>query len=691
MVSFLTVDDVTQIFPLDDGGRYVALKDIDLEIREGEFVSLIGHSGCGKSTLLNLLAGLAQASHGGILIDGREVTEPGPDRMVVFQNYSLLPWQTVRQNVALAVNRVMGQLSAAERHEIVERNLAMVGLAAAAEKLPAELSGGMKQRVAIARALAIRPRLLLLDEPFGALDALTRGNLQEQLMRICQEAGVTTVMVTHDVDEALLLADRVVMMTNGPEAGIGQILRVPFPRPRQRLEVMEHPAYYDLRAELIGFLQQQRRLRQRRTDRATLAAEASTTVAVTTGVATAARSGRPVPAVGVGPSARLVRLGYLPGLDIAPLALALAQDLFDRNSLQLVPVSFASWERLDAALVAGELQAAITSATTPLALSLGLRGRQPWAAITPMTVSRNGNALCLSRPLLEAGVRDRHSLARWLERREQPLHLAVPQRFGIAELLVRHWLIGAGIDPERQVRFEALSPMVMHGALRTERVQGFVAGRYRVAEAVEDRQGYVLATDLDIWSGHPEKVLTCSEAWAEANPDALEALGAGLMQAGARCDDGARRDELATLLSQPQWLGRRAAIALRNQFDAGTGEQPRTLLHFNRYHSDRAHVPNSAEGAWILTQFSRWGLCPFPTNRLELLAQVYRPDLCDRALARAGYAALRPDRHPFLLADGIAFDQDTPLDYLRSLPDATQPPLAGVSLPPSVVPVPNLR
>ena len=168
MVSFLTVDDVTQIFPLDDGGRYVALKDIDLEIREGEFVSLIGHSGCGKSTLLNLLAGLAQASHGGILIDGREVTEPGPDRMVVFQNYSLLPWQTVRQNVALAVNRVMGQLSAAERHEIVERNLAMVGLAAAAEKFPAELSGGMKQRVAIARALAIRPRLLLLDEPFGA-------------------------------------------------------------------------------------------------------------------------------------------------------------------------------------------------------------------------------------------------------------------------------------------------------------------------------------------------------------------------------------------------------------------------------------------------------------------------------------------------------------------------------------------
>ena len=690
MAAFLTVDDVSQEFPLDNGGRYVALKDIDLEVDQGEFIALIGHSGCGKSTLLNLMAGLAQASSGGILMDGRQVTEPGPDRMVVFQNYSLLPWQTARQNVALAVNRVMGGASASERKAKVDGSLALVGLTQAADKFPAELSGGMKQRVAIARALSIQPRLLLLDEPFGALDALTRGNLQQQLMQICQEAGVTTVMVTHDVDEALLLADRVVMMTNGPEAGIGQILRVPFPRPRQRLQVMEDPAYYDLRAQLIGFLQQQRRLRQRRTVRATMAGAGTTAVAESAGVATAARPGRPLP--GVRPAARLVRLGYLPGLDIAPLALALAQDLFDRNSLQLVPVSFASWERLDAALVTGELQAAITPATTPLALSLGLEGRQPWAAITPMTVSRNGNALCLGRPLLEAGVRDRPSLARWLERRGQPLHLAVPQRFGIAELLVRHWLVGGGIDPERQVRFEALSPMAMHGALRTERVQGFVAGRYRVAEAVEDRQAYVLATDLDIWSGHPEKVLTCSEAWAEANPDALEALGAGLMRAGASCDDGGRRDELATLLSQPQWLGRRAAIALRNQFDDGTDEQPRTLLHFNCYHADRAHVPNPAEGAWILAQFSRWGLCPFPTNRLELLAQVYRPDLCDRALARAGYAALRPDRHPFLLADGIAFDQDTPLDYLRSLPDATQPPLASVTLPPpSAVPVPDLR
>jgi nitrate/nitrite transport system ATP-binding protein len=667
MAAFLTVDDVTQVFPLVDGGRYVALKDIDLEIAEGEFVSLIGHSGCGKSTLLNLMAGLTQASGGGILMDGREVTEPGPDRMVVFQNYSLLPWQNVRQNIALAVNRVMGHKSASERRATVDQAIAMVGLGPAADKLPSELSGGMKQRVAIARALAIRPRLLLLDEPFGALDALTRGNLQEQLMGICQESGVTTVMVTHDVDEALLLSDRVVMLTNGPEAQIGQILEVPIPRPRHRLEVMDHPTYYQLRTELIGFLQQQRRLRQRRAEREKDMARSS------------------APPVLTGPArtsgATTVRLGVIPGLDIAPLALALADNLFDTSRLEVVPVTFASWERLEEKLVSGELDGAITAATTPLALALGLNGQGPWPAITPMTVSRNGNALCLARSLLSEGVRDRESLSRYLRGRGERLRIGVPQRHGIAELLLRHWLAAGGLDPEERATFVALSPLAMHGALRGERIDSFIAGRYRVAEAVEDRQGFVLATDLDIWSGHPEKVLTCSENWAERHCDALEALCVGLMRAAERCDDGAKRPELTRVLSQPQWLGTRAAIALGRQFDTGTGDPPRQLLAFNRYHTDRAHIPNRAEGAWILSQFSRWGWCPFPSNRLEILSQVYRPDLCDRALEAAGYPVLRPDRRPFALADGIPFHQDDPLAYLRALPGAPEPPVALVAYP----------
>ncbi len=667
--GFLTVDDVTQTFPLDDGGRYVALKDIDLEVAEGEFVSLIGHSGCGKSTLLNLLAGLTQASSGGILMNGRQITDPGPDRMVVFQNYSLLPWQTVRQNIALAVDNVMSSSSAAERHQRVEHNIQLVGLSHAADKLPAELSGGMKQRVAIARALSIRPKLLLLDEPFGALDALTRGNLQQQLMQICQEAGVTTVMVTHDVDEALLLSDRVVCLTNGPEAGIGQILKVPLPRPRQRLEVMDHPDYYKLRSELIGFLQQQRRLKQRQK------AVAAPATATATATAPTARA-----------TAQKIRLGYLPGLDIAPLAIAQERGFFSEQNLTVLPMSFNRWQQLEEKLRGGQLDVAITSATTPLALTLGLDGHPAWPAITPMTVTRNGNALCLARRFLDLDVHDVGSLRNRLQGREWPLRLAIAQKGNMQELLLRHWLASGGINPEREVEFLTLSPMAMQAALLAGEIDGFIAGRYRVAKAVEAGLAYVLATDLDIWSGHPEKVLTCQEGWAANHEPTLLALCACLMRAAQICDDGGQHNGLVELLSRPQWLGAGSAAALERQFNLGIGDPCGDRMPLNRYHSDRAHVANGAEGTWILSQFSRWGWSAFPSNRVELLSQVYRNDLCNRALELAGYPALRPERQPFALADGRSFDQDDPLAYLRDLPFSAAVAVEPVSLPPPAAP-----
>ena len=672
--AFLTVDDVTQVFPLSGGGHYVALKDIDLDIAEGEFIALIGHSGCGKSTLLNLLAGLTQASSGGILMNGRQVSDPGPDRMVVFQNYSLLPWQTVRQNIALAVDNVMRDASPAERRERVERNIARVGLAHAADKLPAELSGGMKQRVAIGRALAIEPKLLLLDEPFGALDALTRGNLQQQLMQICQEAGVTTVMVTHDVDEALLLSDRVVCMTNGPEAGIGQILKVNLPRPRQRLEVMNHPDYYQLRSELIGFLQQQRRLKQRQKElSASTAASRSAELSNNDTTATVATSASSAP--------RKIRLGYLPGLDIAPLAVAIERGFFAERNLTVLPVSFNRWQQLQEKLREGELDVAITSATEPLALALGLNGRPAWPAITPMTVTRNGNAVCLARRFLDLGVNDLQTLAARLQGREWPLRLAIAQKGSMQELLLRHWLASGGLNPDREVEFITLSPMVMQAALLAGEIDGFIAGRYRVAKAVEAGLTYVLATDLDIWSGHPEKVLTCHEGWAANHDDVLMALCSGLMRGAQLCDDGGQHDALVGLLSRPQWLGSSAAVALQRQFNLGVGAPSRDRLPLNRYHSDRAHVANPAEGTWILTQFSRWGWCFFPSNRLELLSQVYRNDLCNRALEQAGFAALRPERAPFALTDGLPFDQDDPLAYLRQQPFSSAAAVEAVTLP----------
>jgi nitrate/nitrite transport system ATP-binding protein len=236
-------------------GEFVALRDIDLTIARGEFVALIGHSGCGKSTLLNLVAGLLQPTAGVLILAGREVRDPGPDRAVVFQNHSLLPWMTCFDNVHLAVERVFGATEArAQLRERTEAALALVGLAHAAHKRPHEISGGMKQRVGIARALAMEPKMLLMDEPFGALDALTRARLQDELMRIVAGTGSTVLMVTHDVDEAVLLSDRIVMMTNGPAATIGEIVTVDLPRPRDRLEMAHDAKYLECRERVLQFL-----------------------------------------------------------------------------------------------------------------------------------------------------------------------------------------------------------------------------------------------------------------------------------------------------------------------------------------------------------------------------------------------------------------------------------------------------
>jgi nitrate/nitrite transport system ATP-binding protein len=227
----------------------------DLKLRRGEFVSIIGHSGCGKSTVLSMVAGLTEITEGVVVLDGREVAGAGPDRGLVFQAPSLVPWLSAYDNVMLGVQRVFPHASKTERHNIVAYYLGRVGLGAAMDKRASELSNGMKQRVGIARAFALNPKLLLLDEPFGMLDSLTRWDLQEVLMEVWARSQVTAVMVTHDVDEAILLADRVVMMTNGPNAKIGRILNVPLPRPRTREALLKHPRYYELREELIGFLE----------------------------------------------------------------------------------------------------------------------------------------------------------------------------------------------------------------------------------------------------------------------------------------------------------------------------------------------------------------------------------------------------------------------------------------------------
>ena len=257
--AHLEISHVSIEFPTPNG-PFKALDDVEMTIDTGEFVSLIGHSGCGKSTVLNIVAGLYQATTGGVILDGKEVNEPGPDRAVVFQNHSLLPWLTAYENVELAVNQVFkGKRSKAEIKQWVEHNLALVHMEHAMHKRPDEISGGMKQRVGIARALSMEPKVLLMDEPFGALDALTRAHMQDSLIEIQARLNNTVIMITHDVDEAVLLSDRIVMMTNGPAATIGEILDIDLPRPRNRVGLADDEQYNHYRAEVLKFLYERQR------------------------------------------------------------------------------------------------------------------------------------------------------------------------------------------------------------------------------------------------------------------------------------------------------------------------------------------------------------------------------------------------------------------------------------------------
>lgn len=259
MSTLLELSHVGIEFPTPNGS-FRALQGVNLKIQKGEYISLIGHSGCGKSTVLNIVAGLLQATEGGAVLNGKEVNEPGPERAVVFQNHSLLPWLTAYENVELAVQQVFsGKKNKAEMKSWIEHNLELVHMSHAMHKRPDEISGGMKQRVGIARALAMEPQVLLMDEPFGALDALTRAHLQDSLMDIQKELNNTIIMITHDVDEAVLLSDRIVMMTNGPAATIGEVLDIELDRPRNRIQLADDPQYNRYRQQVLSFLYEKQR------------------------------------------------------------------------------------------------------------------------------------------------------------------------------------------------------------------------------------------------------------------------------------------------------------------------------------------------------------------------------------------------------------------------------------------------
>ncbi|MCS6958693.1 MAG: nitrate ABC transporter ATP-binding protein [Pseudanabaenaceae cyanobacterium SKYGB_i_bin29] len=642
--TLVKAEGIVKRFPLSGGNEYLALKGIDLEIRRGEFISLIGHSGCGKSTLLNMIAGLDRPSEGVVLLEGQTVRSPGPDKMVVFQNYSLLPWLTVWENVALAVDEVHAGLSKKEKEEIIRHHIQLVGLEHAADKIPAHLSGGMKQRVAIARALAVRPKLLLLDEPFGALDALTRGNLQEQLLRICEENQITAVMVTHDVDEAVLLSDRIVMLTNGPGSKIGQILEVDIPRPRKRLEVVNHPSYYALRSEMFYFLNQQKRVKKLNARR----------------VAVLSRHGL---------EKVNLEIGFVPLTACAPLAVAKEKGFFAKHGLDEVNlVRETSWRGIVDGMVEGYLDAAQMPSGMPAWLTLGGAGKLT-QVVTALTMTRNGNAITLGKSFYDQGIYSLQEFHTYLQENPQVHRMGVVHPSSMHNLLLRYWLASGGIDPDRDVVLKNIPPAQMIVDLKAGSIDGFCVGEPWNFRATMEGIGFVVATDLEIWNGHPGKVLGVREEWAKAYPNTHIALVKALLEAGKYCADPNNATEIEQILARREYVGMPSQyIHLSNPNQAACSlDKPLRQYAHHQFFGTSVNRPSRTEQLWHIAQMARWGIVPFPRNWVEVMEKICRVDVFSTAARELGLADISYSRGPIQLFDGSTFTTDDPLSYLNSL------------------------
>ncbi|GAP96751.1 ABC transporter ATP-binding/substrate-binding protein [Leptolyngbya sp. NIES-2104] len=653
MTSFVSVEQVEKSFPLPGGDEYLALKGIDLQIKKGEFISLIGHSGCGKSTLLNMIAGLDNPTGGIVTLEGLVVKQPGPDRMVVFQNYSLLPWLTVRENVGLAVDEVLTEKPQAERNELTEKYIKLVGLGHAIDKYPHEISGGMKQRVSIARGLAIQPKLLLLDEPFGALDALTRGNLQEQLIKICEENQVTAVMVTHDVDEAVLLSDRIVMLTNGPGSKIGNILDVDIPRPRRRMEVVKHPSYYSLRSELIYFLNQQKRVKKIRAQK----------------VATVARHGL---------EKVNLEIGFVPLTACAPLAVAKEKGFFTKHGLDEVSLAReTSWRGIVDGMTAGYLDAAQMPAGMPLWITLGgnERNDNP-AVVTSLTMTRNGNGITLDRRFKEQGINTLEDFKAMVDRSpENPHRFGVVHPSSMHNMLLRYWLAAGGIDPDHDVHLQIIPPAQMVVDLKAGTIDGFCVGDPWNLRAEREGVGTTIASDIDIWRGHVGKILGVREEWAAKYPNTHIALVKALLEACRYCADPANTTEIRQILARKEYVGTQVEYI---QLGLGVSDPAHHL-----FFGEGANRPSRTEQLWIMTQMARWGDIPLPRNWVEVLEKTCRVDVFSTAARELGLAELSYARNKIELFDGVPFNSEDPIAYLNSLAIKRDYTMAEINLRPA--------
>lgn len=492
--------------------------------------------------------------------------------------------------------------------------------------------------MAIARALAIRPKLLLLDEPFGALDALTRGNLQEQLMRMCEEYKVTAVMVTHDVDEAVLLSDRIVMLTNGPGSKIGQILEVDIPRPRKRLEVVEHPSYYSLRSEMIYFLNQQKRIKKLRA--------------------------RPVGAVARHGLEKVnLDIGFVPLVACAPLAIAKEKGFFEKHGLDEVHLAReTSWRGITDGMRGAYLDAAQMPSGMPLWLTLGARDKQPVPMVSALTLTRNGNAITLGKQFIDQGINTLADFRTYLQKnRDRPHRLGIVHRSSMHNLLLRYWLASGGIDPDQDVILKTIPPAQMLVDLKAGTIDGFCVGDPWNLRAELEGIGSIIATDMDVWPNHPGKVLGVREDWANAYPNTHIALVKALLESCQYCADPSNASEISQILASRDYLGMSESFIQLNCPDT-----PEIRYSHHLFYGDQVNRPSRTEQLWHMVQMARWADTPFPRNWVEILERMSRLGIFSTAARELGFDT-NYSRTPIQLFDGSTFAADDPIDYLNQL------------------------
>lgn len=643
-MPILELKNVTKGYP-----GQVVLEDLNLSIEEGEFVAIVGYSGAGKSTLISMLAGLTPCDTGSIIFDGNPVTGPGADRGVVFQNYSLLPWLSVYSNLKLAVDQVFPKYSAAQKKAHIDKYIAMVNLTPAKNKLPRELSGGMRQRVSVARALAMCPKVLLMDEPLSALDALTRATLQDEIVNIWEKEKKTVVLITNDVDEGLLVADRIIPLSMGPQAKLGPSFAIDIPRPRDRKAMNHDPRFRKLRTEVIEWLLGPGRKRR-------------TTPTVV----------RPAAIANHGPELVDLTIGFVPLTDAAPFIVAHERGLFKKHGLNVTLKRTLSWSQLTDDLSDGRIHAAHMLYGIPIAATLGLLGPKKLPMVIPWIASRNGQAITLAKSMDGKVAADPAALKTLVDAVDptgSQMTFGMTHPHGTHAMWLNYWLGAGGIHPYVDVTLTTVPPPGMVANLHSGYLNGLCVGEPWNAVAVNELIGFTAITSQDIWRDHPEKACAFTEDFADKYPRTVKAVLKALNEASVWLDEPAHRAQAAHMICPAHYVNCVEEIIrgrMMGQYEFGDGRRKDYGDQAMSFSRRNCNYPQMKYVTWYLTQFRRWGMLETAPDYEAIARRVARFDLYEQAMNDIGHAHGGEDHSPEILFDGHTFDPARPEAYACS-------------------------